>query len=185
MKNINTLFFIGFVIATSGCASKASDDMLSTMCDNKLKITGGLRGTVYEEEATRITEEYDKKEKSLKGEMERDLGGMDDVLAGRMKDIEGSEDSAEAKAEKFKAAKEDIENKKKAIVDQFEPLIKKLTPQKEYALNDAKEYVEKRKSAAEDAKKTCIEQAKKAEVTEAIATCRSQATSAEAYDACK
>ena len=110
-----------------GCASKASDELLGTMCDNKLKVSGVLRGTVYEEEAKRITDEYKTKEDNLKAEMERDLKGMDDVLAGRLKAIESGEgeETDEQKEERIKAAKEDIEKKKKGITDQFEPLIKK------------------------------------------------------------
>ena len=170
-----------------GCASKASDELLGTMCDNKLKVSGVLRGTVYEEEAKRITDEYKTKEDNLKAEMERDLKGMDDVLAGRLKAIESGEgeETDEQKEERIKAAKEDIEKKKKGITDQFEPLIKKLTPQRDYALNQAKEYVAKRQKEASESREKCVSEAKDAEVTEALANCRIKAGTVEVYDLCK
>ena len=185
MKKKAFLGSIGMMMILAGCASKATDEQLGVMCENKLKITGMLRGTNDEEESARITEEYAQKEKGLTEEMERDLKGMDDVLAGRLKEIEGGELSDEEKNEKTAAAKEDIAKKKKAITDQFEPLIEKLTPQKEYALKDAKEYVEKRKAKAADTKQTCITQAKAAGVTAPVAECRAKAATTEEYDACK
>ncbi len=168
-----------------GCASKASDELLGQMCDNKLKLSGVLRGTVYEEEAARITDEFKQKEDNLRGEMERDLKGMDDVLAGRIKAVESDEGDASQKAERIRAAKEDIEKKKKGITDQFEPLIQKLTPQRDYALKNAEEYVAKRKKEADAEKEKCLLQAKSASVTEEKAACRIKASSVAAYDACK
>ena len=181
----NRATWISSIIITivCGCTSKATDEQLGAMCDNKLKLSGVLRGTVYEEEAKRITEEYKTKEDNLKAEMERDLKGMDDVLAGRLKSIEEEGDAQ--KEERIKMAQEDIDKKKKAIIDQFNPLIKKLTPQKEYAINNAKEYVEKRKKEAASAKDACVSSGKQAGVTEAMANCRIHAESIDAYDACK
>jgi hypothetical protein len=183
MKKNSILWSVVFFLILFGCSSNASDELLEKMCDNKMKVTGVLRGTVLEEESARITEEYGKKESNLKEEMDRDLKGMDDVLAGRLKDIEAGGEGDKEK--KIAAAKEDIEKKKKAIIDQFEPLIKKLSPQKEYALRDAETYVEKRKATAEKEKEKCIKQAKEAGVTEAVATCRLQAKTPEVYDSCK
>jgi hypothetical protein len=182
------------ILFESGCASKASDELVEKMCSHKLEVSGVLRGTVYEEEANRIKEEYKTKEDNLKAEMTRDLKGMDDVLAGRLKAIESGEDQDNAdenenpetlKEQRVKAAKDDIEKKKKEITDQFEPLIAKLSPQRDFALNQAKSYTQKRQKEAAEAKETCIAQAQKAEVTEALATCRINANSVDAYDACK
>ena len=182
MKN-TILDHVLFALLLSGCASKASDELTNKMCENKMKLSGVFRGTVYEEESKRITEEYKVKADKLKAEMERDLKGMDDVLAGRLKSIEESGD--DQKEERIAAAKEDIEKKKKGIMDQFNPLIEKLTPQRDYALENAKEYVEKRKKEATEATQKCVSKAKEASVTEELANCRIQAASIDTYDACK
>lgn len=177
------LYLLSFALLLSGCASKASDELINQMCENKMKLSGVFRGTVYEEESQRITEEYKVKEDKLKAEMERDLKGMDDVLAGRLKSIEESGD--DQKEARIAAAKEDIEKKKKGITDQFNPLIEKLTPQKEYALENAKEYVEKRKKEAAATTEKCVSEAKSTSVEEETANCRIKAQSIDAYDACK
>lgn len=174
---------MSFTLMLSGCASKASDELINQMCENKMKLSGVLRGTVYEEEATRITEEFKVKEEKLKAEMERDIKGMDDVLAGRLKSID--ESGGNEKEARIAAAKEDIDKKKKGITDQFNPLIEKLTPQKEYALENAKEYVEKRKKEAAAATEKCVSEAKSASIEEETANCRIKADSVDAYDACK
>ncbi len=159
-----------------GCKSAATDGQINQMCDNKLKIDGTLRGTSYEDESKRISSEFQKKEDALKEEMNRDLKGMDDVLAGRLKGLSKEADIA--------AAEEDIEKKKKAITDQFEPLIEKLQPQKAFALKEAKSYTDKRAADAQAAKASCLEDAKKSAVTEETAQCRIQADSPDTYNTC-
>ena len=176
------LIAFALLFAAFGCKSKAADGTVNQMCEHKLEISGTLRGTSYEEESKRISGEYEKKEADLKKEQDRDLGGLDDVLQVRLKDIEA--EGAADKEEKITAAKEDIEKKKKAVVDQFEPLIAKLGPQKAYALKDAKEYTDKRSAEAGKAKEACLEDAKKSGVSEETAQCRIQAESPDKYDAC-
>ena len=176
MKSIKILAVMMVTTGLWACKSAATDGQINQMCENKLKISGTLRGTSYEEESKRISDEYQKKEDALKEEMERDLKGMDDVLAGRLKELPDDD--------KIAAAKEDIEKKKKGITDQFEPLIAKLHPQKAYALKDAKEYTDKRAAEAEKAKADCLEDAKKTKVTEETALCRIQADSPDKYNAC-
>lgn len=170
------------VFAFWGCKSAATDGQINRMCERKLEISGVLRGTSYEDESKRISREYQKKEDDLKAEMNRDLKGMDDVLSVRLKDIE-AEGGADKDA-KIAAAKENIDKKKKAIVDQFEPLIAKLHPQKAYALKDAKEYTDKRSTAAHEAKGKCLQEAKKGNISEKTALCRIQSDSPDKYNAC-
>ena len=181
MKSCRMLCF-ALILAAAGCKSKAEDGTVNQMCEHKLDITGVLRGTSYEDESKRISDEYGKKESDLKKEMERDLGGLDDVMQGKLKDLEA--EGAEDKDAKIAAAKEDIEKKKKAIVDQFEPLIAKLAPQKTFALREAKEYTDKRTAEASKAKADCLEEAKKSGVTEETAQCRIQAVDPDQYNAC-
>jgi hypothetical protein len=185
MKTTVIFWLFIVMLISSGCASRASDAQLGEMCQNKLEVTGALRGTVYKTEAERITQEYAQKEKGLKDEMNRDLTGMDDVLSSRLKSIEAASSSDDEKAEKIAAANADIEKKKKDITDQFENLLSKLTPQRDYALKEAKAYVEKRMKNADETKQKCILQGKEAEVKESTAICRIQAKSTEAYDGCK
>jgi hypothetical protein len=171
-----------FVFAFAGCKSAATDGQINRMCERKLEVSGTLRGTSYEDESKRISKEYQKKEADLRAEMNRDLKGMDDVLSVRLKDIE-----AEAGADKDKkiaAAQKDIDKKKKAIVDQFEPLIAKLQPQKAYALKDAKEYTDKRATAAQKAKDKCLQEAKDSNISEKTALCRIQSDSPDKYNDC-
>jgi hypothetical protein len=182
MKQSRILCFALVVSAAAGCKSKATDGQINQMCEHNLIISGTLRGTSYEDESKRISEEYDKKDANLKKEMARDLGGLDDVLALKIKDINAGE--AEDKEAQITAAKEDIDKKKKAIVEQFEPLIAKLQPQKAFALKEAREYTDKRSAEAAKAKAECLEAAKKAAVSEETATCRIQADSPDHYNAC-
>ncbi len=168
-----------------GCASKATDDQLETMCDHLLEISGDKRGTKEEDEVTRIEEEYAVKEKNLKDEMARDLKGMDDVLTQKRSDVEAGEGSAEEKEATLKAAEENIAKQKKDITDQFERLIKVLGPQKKYAIRDAKKYVKKRQTKAQEAQKRCVEDVKKREITVEKYECRMKAETRDEYFACK
>jgi hypothetical protein len=92
--------------AALGCQAKATDEQIEKMCKHLLEISGDMRGTLEKEEVARIETEYAEKEKSLKAEMERDLKGMDDVLAQKLSTIE--KEAAEA------AAPGEEEEKKKA-----------------------------------------------------------------------
>lgn len=182
MKFLRILFFLLAVSTALGCKSPATDGQVNLMCEHNLAISGTLRGTSYEDESKRISEEYEKKDADLKKEMNRDLGGLDDVAAVKIKDIEA--EAAEDKDAKIAAVKEDIEKKKKAIVEQFEPLIAKLEPQKAFQLKEAKEYTDKRSAEAGKAKSDCLDEAKKTGVSEETAACRIQAKSPDQYNAC-
>ncbi len=191
---------IGMAIAAClilGCEAKATDDQLQAMCKNMLELKGTLRGTDEAKEAARVEGEYRIKEETLKKEMDRDLRGMEEVRAQKMKDIEAgeapalSEEEAEdltpeqIKEAQIKKAEEIVEKRRKEITEEAEGLLAKLGPQKTYAIRDAKKYAAKRLGEAQEAEKGCIDAAKKKGVTEKIATCRAQAQSKDDYKACK
>ena len=200
--------------ALFGCEAKATDEQIGQMCQNKLALQGKLRGTVEADEVARVEEEYRVKKDALQKEMDRDLKGMDDAHKQKMKDIEdgtvaplGEKEIADiiAKIVEADPSQKKLEEltpeqikevqiekaeaitakRKKEITDQFERLISKLGPQGKYAVRDVKKYVKKRQKEAEESKKGCLEAAKKKGVTEKVATCRAQATTKEAYSACK
>lgn len=180
MQVLKILVIISITVEIAACKSVATDQQIDQMCEKKLEITGVLRGTSYEDESKRISDEYQTKESKLKNEMDRDLRGLDDVLALKIKDMGGDA----APAAKVNAAKEDIAKKKQAIVEQFEPLIEKLQPQKSYALKSAKEYTDKRAAEAQKAKADCLEDSKKNRIKEETALCRIQADSPDKYNSC-
>ncbi len=186
-----------------GCSAKATDDQINKMCQNWLEITGVLRGTSDEAEVAKLDEEFSFKEKQLKEEMDRDLQGLDDVLAQRLAELEKQQieppkdeeqektpeepvkTPEELKEDRKNAVKADIEKKKKAIRDQFEPMIEKLGPQKEIRINKAKEYTSERRAEADEALEKCLAKTKKEAVTEEVATCRAAADRKEHYNACR
>jgi len=193
-KNSFTLPSLLVAAGLFACSSPATDAQIEQMCNNKAKLEGVLRATSATEAAAKVNEEYVFKKKKLDEEEARDIKGLDDVLEVRLKELEQGElqlpEDPEKSPEEIKESMKqdtiaDIEKKKKPIREQYDRLREVLGPQREHALEQAKRYSAERKEKADEALAECGAAAKKKVPSAKLATCRIQAESTDAYQACR
>ncbi|MCP4603142.1 MAG: hypothetical protein GY847_21950 [Proteobacteria bacterium] len=137
------IFVLLTLIAGSsfGCSSPATDEQIDKMCKNLAEITGKMRGTSEEEEVAKAEEEHQFKEKQLKDELARDLGGWDDVYKQKFADFEKAKEQEKALAENAQEEKSEAEEAEEAEEEEKTPEEKE------------KERQEKKKKLAEEYEK--------------------------------
>jgi len=174
-----------------GCAEKATQEQIDKMCENLADLSGVLKASSEVEEGARIEAEFNAKMKANRDELERDLKGLDDVLAVKLAEIEKvpaktpeeleeikknlkeDEEMPPTKEEQIAALKADFEKKKEEVRGplnhEYETLKPRMEREKKDVMKVAREKHEKQVKIIADC------QAKSKGITLETAKCRTNA----------
>ncbi len=160
------------------CVTQATDEEISSMCDNLVQLRGEVSNPSAETVISDIEVRFDKQTKQLEENRMREQKALNDELKAK---LDAAEDDAEK--EKLKA---EYDTKLKEMSAKHEPAIAAMAAQKQDAVNAAKQQAEENRAVWNEAVNQCVTQAKKEGVSQKVARCRIHADTTDKYwNACR
>lgn len=158
---------------TMSCMTPASEDEVTSMCTNLVKLRGQVAEPNAETIVSDISMKYEQEAKSLNEDLARARRVLEDEMQTKLE--EAKKDPGK---EKIKAA---YAAKLEALQTDHKPELAKVDAMKKEAIANAKKAAESNRAEWDNAVNECVEQARKEGVSQEIAQCRIKASSTDKY----
>jgi hypothetical protein len=172
-KVVLVVLFAWIGAMASSCVTPATEDELTSMCDNLVQLRGEISNPSVETIVSDVAVRFDAETKKLEESRMREQKVLNDELQAKL-------DAAENEEEKTKL-REEYSALLKDVAAKHEPGITAMNAKKKEAVADAKRQAQENQAAWNEAVNECVAQAQKEGVGQKVARCRMQAENTDKY----
>lgn len=172
-KRVSLVVTVWMGVLMVSCVTKATDDEISTMCDNLVQLRGEISNPSAETLISDIEVRFDKETKALEERRMQEQAALNEELQAKLEAAESEEEKTQIK--------EEYAAKLQAVSAKHEPGIAAMNAKKKEAVAEAKQQAEENKAAWNEAVEECTSQAKQEAVSQKVARCRAQAETTDKY----
>jgi hypothetical protein len=181
LKSIFKISILSLVLFAAGCGSSATDEELTQMCSNLVKVRGEVSVPDEAKLLADIEADFQKKEAEMLAWKKRDMDSWDDELKEKIAALTDKDDKTDSDTQTPAQLKAEYAKKKEIGARQFDDDLAKLPILKKEALANARQNVADKQMKVNDCIKTCIDDAKKEGVSQKLAQCRIAAKDKDTY----
>ena len=168
---ISSVLFTAFLVLA--CVSDATPDEKEKMCENLVKLQGNAKIITVADAISVITTEYNQKEKEIKEQQTEEIKTLEQQHEQYL---------ADAKSAKEKETiQKEMEAQKELINANYAEKMKRMTPERENAIQDVKYKADRMRDDYKNSIKKCINDLALFGVDQELAQCRARAKTVDEF----